>query len=448
MPQPDMALDKPKILAIDDTPVNLMTLGEALKHEFDLQIATSGAQGMAQARLTRPDLILLDIMMPEMDGFETCRRLKADPQLKDIPVVFITALHELGSEVTGLELGALDYITKPIQVETARQRIRNLVERERLRQQVIQQRDQLEADILERLATEEKLKLAASVFASAHEGIAITNTLGDIIDVNQSFTRITGYERDDVVGKNPRLLNSGRQSPEFYDLLWQEVHDKGHWCGEIWNRRKNGEVYAEMLNITTVQNAQGQPQNYVALFSDITAVKKHEQELDHIAHHDGLTGMPNRSLLWDRLRQGMNQAQRRAQLLAVVFIDLDGFKVVNDTHGHEAGDQLLRILANRMKQNLRDGDTLARVGGDEFVVVMVDLNDRAASTPLLQRLLDAAAQPVQVGDITLQVSASLGVTFYPQADDMDAEHLLRQADQAMYQAKLAGKNRFQIFSPT
>jgi len=383
-----------------------------------------------------------------MDGFETCRRLKADPQLKDIPVVFITALHELGSEVTGLELGALDYITKPIQVETARQRIRNLVERERLRQQVIQQRDQLEADIRERLVTEEKLKLAASVFASAHEGIAITNTLGDIIDVNQSFTRITGYQRDEVVGKNPRLLNSGRQSPEFYDLLWQEVQAKGHWCGEIWNRRKNGEVYAEMLNITTVQNAQGQPQNFVALFSDITALKEHEQELDHIAHHDVLTGMPNRSLLWDRLRQGMNQAQRRGQQLAVVFIDLDGFKVVNDTHGHEAGDQLLRTLASRMKQNLRDGDTLARFGGDEFVVVMVDLNDHAASTPLLQRLLEAAAQPVQVGDITLQVSASLGVTFYPQSNDMDAEDLLRQADQAMYQAKLAGKNRYQLFSPT
>ncbi len=448
MPQHDMPFDKPKILAIDDTPVNLMTLGEALKHEFDLQIATSGAQGMAQARLTPPDLILLDIMMPEMDGFETCRRLKADPQLKDIPVVFITALHELGSEVTGLELGALDYITKPIQVETARQRIRNLVERERLRQQVIQQRDQLEADIRERLVTEEKLKLAASVFASAHEGIAITNTLGDIIDVNQSFTRITGYQRDEVVGKNPRLLNSGRQSPEFYDLLWQEVQAKGHWCGEIWNRRKNGEVYAEMLNITTVQNAQGQPQNFVALFSDITALKEHEQELDHIAHHDVLTGMPNRSLLWDRLRQGMNQAQRRGQQLAVVFIDLDGFKVVNDTHGHEAGDQLLRTLASRMKQNLRDGDTLARFGGDEFVVVMVDLNDHAASTPLLQRLLEAAAQPVQVGDITLQVSASLGVTFYPQSNDMDAEDLLRQADQAMYQAKLAGKNRYQLFSPT
>jgi len=440
-----MDTQKPKILAIDDTPVNLLTLGAALKNEFDLQMATSGAMGIRLALQQPPDLILLDIMMPGMDGFETCSRLKAEPLLKDIPVIFVTAMHELDSEIKGLELGAADYITKPIQVETARQRIRNLLEREHLRRQVMLQRDQLQADVAERRAAQEKLQLAAGVFASAREGIAITALNGCIIDINDAFTRITGYSREDALGRTPALLSSGHQTQEFYHLMWEQLNVKGHWYGEIWNRRKNGEVYAEMLTITTVCDAQGEAQNYVALFSDITAQKEHQKELDHIAHYDVLTGLPNRVLLADRLRQGMANGLRRGQQLAVIFLDLDGFKLVNDSHGHEAGDQLLMTLAKRMRLALRDGDTLARIGGDEFVAVLLDIEDSAASMPLLQRLLEAAAQPVVLHDLVLKVTASLGVTFYPQTYDIDAEQLLRQADQAMYQAKLAGKNRFHVF---
>jgi diguanylate cyclase (GGDEF)-like protein len=182
------------------------------------------------------------------------------------------------------------------------------------------------------------------------------------------------------------------------------------------------------------------------MFSDITALKAHEHALEHIAHFDVLTGLPNRVLLADRLRQGMTQVQRRGKLLALVYLDLDGFKTVNDTHGHAAGDQLLIALAARMKQALREGDTLARIGGDEFVAVLIDLDDAPACQPMLSRLLDAAAQPTPFGDISLQVSASLGVAFYPQAGELDAEQLLRQADQAMYQAKVAGKNRYCVFA--
>lgn len=430
--------NKPRILAIDDTPINLLTLGSALKDEFDLQVATSGESGLALALDNTPALILLDIMMPGMDGFEVCRRLKTSPQLKDVPVIFITAMQELSAEIQGLELGAADFITKPIQVESARQRIRNLLERENLRLQVARQRDQLEAD-------QDKLQLAASVFASAREGITITDTEGTIVDVNEAFTRITGYSREEVLGKKPFVLSSGHQTQEFYDDLWRQMADKGHWYGEIWNRRKNGEVYAEMLNISTVRDDKGQPKNFVALFSDITAIKEHEKELDHIAHYDVLTSLPNRILLADRLRQGMTQAVRRNQKLAVVFLDLDGFKTVNDTHGHEVGDQLLVAIAKRMKQTLRDSDTLARIGGDEFIAVLVDLDDSTTSIPMLQRLLEAAAQPLLQNGLCLQVTASLGVTFYPQAHDLDAEQMMRQADQAMYQAKLAGKNRYHLF---
>jgi diguanylate cyclase (GGDEF)-like protein/PAS domain S-box-containing protein len=300
-------------------------------------------------------------------------------------------------------------------------------------------------DITTRKQAEEKLKLAASVFSHAREGITITDAEGCIIDVNEAFTRITGYRLDEVRGKNPRILSSGRQGKAFYDTMWADLRDKGHWYGEVWNRRKDGEVYAEMLTISAVCDAQGHAAHYVALFSDITALKLHEEQLQHIAHFDALTGLPNRVLLADRLRQGMTQAQRRGQRLAVVYLDLDGFKAINDQHGHAVGDQLLMAVATRMQQTLRDGDTLARLGGDEFVAVLIDLPDESACLPLLTRLLAAAAETVLLDDQLLQVSASLGVTFYPQVEEVDADLLLRQSDQAMYQAKMAGKNRYYLF---
>ncbi|MBV5298858.1 MAG: EAL domain-containing protein [Rhodoferax sp.] len=342
-------------------------------------------------------------------------------------------------------LGAADYITKPIQVETARQRIHNLIEREQLRRQVITQRDQLAYEVTIRKLAEGRLQLAAGVFASAREGIIITNLAGEIIDVNEAFTRITGYGHDEVVGQNPSFLSSGHQTTEFYQNMWGQLTSLGHWSGEIWNHRKNGDVYAEMFTITTIFDAQGEPQNYVALFSDITDLKAQQRELDHIAHFDVLTGLPNRVLLADRLRQGMAQAVRRDQQLAVIFLDFDGFKRINDEHGVEAGDLFLMTVAKRVKQSIREGDTLARIGGDEFVAVLHDIDDRTSCLPLLSRLLEAAALPVQLLNVVLRVSASLGVTFYPQILDMDAEQLLRQSEQAMYQAKLAGKNRFHMF---
>ena len=300
-------------------------------------------------------------------------------------------------------------------------------------------------DITVRKQAETSLHLAASVFTHAREGIMITEANGAIIDVNDAFSRITGYSRDEVLGQNPRILSSGRQSKEYYSAMWMGLKDKGYWYGEVWNSRKNDEVYVAMQTISAVRDPQGRIQQYVALFSDITALKEHENQLEHIAHYDALTNLPNRVLLADRLRQGMVLAQRRRQPLAVAFLDLDGFKAINDTYGHEAGDQLLIAVGTRMKQALREGDTLARIGGDEFVVVLLDLTDVEASVPMLTRLLAAAAQPLPFGDAVLQVSASLGVTFYPQAQEVDADQLLRQADQAMYQAKLSGKNRYHVF---
>ncbi|WP_077296015.1 EAL domain-containing protein [Aquaspirillum sp. LM1] len=315
----------------------------------------------------------------------------------------------------------------------------------------MQDRDQVvllavSRDISAQVRAEAQLHLAASVFTHAREGITITDADGVIIDVNDTFCRITGYHRDEVLGRNPRMLASGRQSQAFYVGMWRALLDKGHWYGEVWNRRKDGEVYAELITISAVRDALGQTRNYVALFSDITEIKDHQRQLEHIAHYDALTKLPNRVLLADRMHQAMVQTRRHdGQRLAVAYLDLDGFKAVNDRHGHDAGDQLLMAVAGHMREALREGDTLARLGGDEFVVMLLDLADVAASVSVLTRLLAAAAEPVRIGELVLQVSASVGVTFFPQPEDIDADQLLRQADQAMYQAKLAGKNRYHIF---
>jgi diguanylate cyclase (GGDEF)-like protein/PAS domain S-box-containing protein len=302
-------------------------------------------------------------------------------------------------------------------------------------------------DITRQKEVEDRLRLAASVFTNACEGITITDPTGAILEVNEMFTRITGYSREEALGQNPRILKSGMQSAEFYANMWRSLLQEGQWSGEIWNRNKSGEAIAENLTINAVHDAGGNVLQYVALFSDITQLKKHAQQLEHVTHYDGLTNLPNRTLLADRLYQAMAQAKRRKQMIAVASLDLDGFKSINERHGYEAGDRLLTSLAFDMKCALRDGDTLARLGGDEFVAVIIDLDDAGASAPMLARLLEAAAEQVQVGDLSLRVSASIGVTFYPQPEEADAELLLRQADQAMYQAKLLGGNRHHIFDP-
>ncbi len=300
-------------------------------------------------------------------------------------------------------------------------------------------------DITESKKDQERLLLTANVFTHAREGILITDAAGIIVDVNESFSRITGYSRAQVLGQTPRIWSSGHQTPEFYQEMWSTLRRDGQWYGEVWNRRQNGEVYAEMLNISAVLDAQGLAQNYVALFSDITAIKEHEKELEHIAHYDVLTGLPNRVLLADRLDQAMTHSGRRSQQLAEAYLYLDGVKNINVQNGHALGDVLLRQVASRMKQSLREGDTLARIGGDEFVAVLIDLDDSQAAVPLFERLLKAASEPVHHDGLLLQTSASLGVTFYPQAEALEADQLLRQADQAMYQAKLSGKNRYHTF---
>jgi diguanylate cyclase (GGDEF)-like protein/PAS domain S-box-containing protein len=289
-----------------------------------------------------------------------------------------------------------------------------------------------------------KLKRAASVFSHADESIMITDASATITEVNGSFSRNTGYTPDEVLGKNPKILQSGRHSSAFYAEMWATLLAKGYWRGEIWNRRKNGEIYPVMLTVNAVKDTSGVVQHYVSLSTDITSMKAYQGQLERIAHYDSLTNLPNRVLLADHLKHDMLQCQRNNLTLAVAFLDLDDFKEVNDNHGHNLGDELLITVSQRMQKALREGDTLARIGGDEFIVVIADLQNVENSTPILESLLKAASDPVTVGDVEIQVSASIGVTLYPQ-DGSDADQLMRHADQAMYSAKQAGKNCFRLF---
>lgn len=299
-------------------------------------------------------------------------------------------------------------------------------------------------DISKRKQAEAKLQLAASVFSHAREGIMITDAQGMIIDVNERFCHVTGYSHAEILGKNSNILRSNLHEPAFYAKIWEELHTRKCWSGEIWNQHKNGQVYAEMLAISAVQDSAGQTQNYVALYTDISDIKRHQQQLEHIAHFDALTNLPNRVLLTDRLEQAMIQCVRRNLSIAVLYIDLDGFKAVNDQYGHDVGDQLLIAVSKSMKESLREGDTLSRIGGDEFIAVLVDLDSSAEFEPVVERLLQSAAKLFFIDQKPVQVSASIGLTLYP-FDNADTEQLLRHADQAMYVAKQAGKNRYHLF---
>ena len=301
-------------------------------------------------------------------------------------------------------------------------------------------------DITEHHRATEQLSLAASVFMHTREGIIISDPNGKIVDVNQAFSEITGYQRDEVIGHNPSLLNAGQQSTEFYQAMWHELSETGQWHGELLNRRKSGECYTELLDISAVHDQNNAVCHYVGIFSDISQQKEHEQHLEKLAHFDSLTGLPNRTLLHDRLYMSIALAARSKTQLAVCMLDLDGFKAVNDTYGHAAGDCLLIEFSRRIQRTLRDTDTLSRLGGDEFVILLNDLDNLEQGMDVIRRVLSEASHIYEVDGNLLTVSASVGVTVFPD-DGVDPDLLLRHADQAMYIAKQTGRNRYFLFDP-
>ncbi len=299
-------------------------------------------------------------------------------------------------------------------------------------------------DVTRRRHADEQLRLAAKVFDRAGEAIVITNAKGTIITVNDAFTSVTGYRLEEVIGKNPNILQSGQHSKEFYAAMWRSLLEQGSWQGEIFNRRKNGDIYPEWLTINSVKNENDEVVNFVSIFSDITAIKSSQRRIEFLATHDELTGLPNRSLLVDRLKHAVSQAKRQKQKLAILFIDLDNFKNINDSLGHDVGDTLLKQATERLQRCVRDSDTLARLGGDEFVAVLVDVELPEVNT-VAGRIVDFMGASFHINDQNLFVSASIGISIYPE-DGEDSNSLLKSADTAMYRAKERGRNQYQFFA--
>ncbi|ARJ65612.1 histidine kinase [Magnetospirillum sp. ME-1] len=294
-------------------------------------------------------------------------------------------------------------------------------------------------DITERKAAEQQILLASKVLETVTEAVVITDADNRIIFVNPAFTTITEYSKDEVRGQNPSFLRSGRHDPEFYADLWRVLSETGHWEGEIWNRRKSGAFYAEWLSINALRDVSGAITHFVAVFSDITHRKEDEERIWRQANYDALTGLPNRSLFLDRLNQIVRQSKREQKRFALMFLDLDGFKAVNDTLGHAAGDVLLQQTASRMSVCVRATDTLARLAGDEFVVILDGVHGRDDPALVAGKILKVLAEPYELEAGTAHVRGSIGVALYPD-DAEDGAGLIRRADAAMYAVKRRGKN--------
>ncbi len=301
------------------------------------------------------------------------------------------------------------------------------------------------SDISERHAREQELQLSSTVMHTMDEAVTVTNADNVIVSVNAAFSIITGYTADDVIGQTPSLLASGTHDAAFYQAMWLGINSAGGWHGEIRNRRKNGQLYVEWLSIKRVCDAKGVLTHYVAVFSDISERKASEERMHHLAHYDVLTDLPNRVLFGDRLTQAIASAQREGRHLALMFIDLDKFKPVNDELGHPVGDQLLRAAASRLRQCLlRDSDTVARVGGDEFVVMLLDVSTELDALTVANKIRHAMAQPFELGAHTVSISCSVGIALFPQHGASEAL-LLKNADTAMYHAKADGRSRVQVY---
>jgi diguanylate cyclase (GGDEF)-like protein/PAS domain S-box-containing protein len=538
------------ILVVDDVPDNLKVLFRYLsRHGFRVLVSEDAAKALEQIPYDMPDLILLDIMMPNMDGREMCRRLKANPLTHQIPVIFMTALTDLESKVQGFDAGAVDYLTKPIKNAELMARINThlrlyqlkketeqqsrelqvildnspmgiaflssdfrfwrvndkmeslfgysesdfhnqelallypdaacyknfthnvlaILEKQRIYsgewelqhaqglrfwcrifQQAVDPHDPLKGfilnieDITERRLAEEKMRLAHTVLETTTEGIIVTDANTIIMDVNPAFCQITGYQREDVLGKTPAVLNSGRQDEHFYHTMWDSIRHNGHWRGEIWNRKKNGTIYPEYLSIAAIHDSQGQITHYVSIFYDISQRKQYEALIEHQANYDALTELPNRFLFMKRLGEALEDAKSFGFQMALMFIDLDMFKEVNDTLGHACGDELLKIVAKRLMRCVRESDTVARLGGDEFTVILPHIKHPQHAQVVAEKLLHQLTSHFHLSGQDIHISGSIGIALYPDdADEIQA--LLKHADSAMYQAKNAGRNTFRFY---
>ncbi|ABZ84411.1 putative signal transduction domain protein [Heliomicrobium modesticaldum Ice1] len=553
-----MCLKKPLILVADDDPAMRFMLRRALEKDgYAVIEAEDGAAALEAYEQAEPDIVLMDVLMPVLDGFALCAQLQTLPRHRRAPVLMITGLDDDASVEKAYQSGATDYITKPIQWAVLRQRVRRLLQAQHTEKALKARETQLSAvasalgeglivldaegrltfmnpeaerllgwslpellgkkihsiihnrrpegdpiaeadclvlktigagetyrsdeeyftrkdgalfpvslvstplrvndritgavtafhDISDRKKVEERLLLAAKVIETTTEGIMITDAGGVIESVNPAFCRSTGYSESEAIGNSPRILKSGRHDGEFYRKMWKALLETGQWQGEIWNRRKSGELYAAWLTISAIKDSHGRTTQYAAIFSDITEDKRNQERIKHQAYHDALTDLPNRLLFIDRLTQAIAQATRNCYMLAVLFLDLDRFKQINDTYGHALGDLLLQGVAGRLRRAVRDSDTVARLGGDEFTILLPQIGSVEDAAKVAQKILASLRQPWSFEGIpSFCITTSIGIAVCP-TDGEEAETLMHNADAAMYRAKAQGRNHYQLYTP-
>lgn len=296
-------------------------------------------------------------------------------------------------------------------------------------------------DVTRQKQVEDQLRLAAAVFEFSNQGILVTDKDNRVVSVNPAFSAITGYSLDYICGQSPAFLQSGFHDEKFYEDLWKSIREQGHWKGEIWDRRKNGESYPSWQTISAIRNEAGEITHYVSIFSDITAIKQQQASLNYLAHHDPLTGLPNRMMLDDRLEHAVQRHLRNHSQIAVFFVDLDEFKEVNDTFGHATGDRVLKAIADRLVDMFRDEDTIARLGGDEFVILIESYESRTALELIAEKIITEISLPLLIDEKEITVATSIGIAV-PPSGGTDPQSLVRSADKAMYQAKAIGRNQY------
>ena len=427
-----------KILVVDDNANNRLSIRTILKGiDAELHEVDNGFDALSMTLNEDYALILLDALMPDMDGFEVCEQLRSNPRTEQTPVIFLTAAFKaIDDNIRGYVAGATDYLAKPIDDHVLKAKVQVFLRL--FNQQTALQR------------ANEELRIAAIAFNS-QDGIVVTDANSVILRVNRAFTELTGYSAEEAIGQTPSLLKSGHHNAEFYSQMWNTLVKDHYWQGEIWNRRKGGEIYPEWLTITAVLDTQQRISHYVAVFNDITQRKMAEEQILQLAFYDPLTHLPNRRLLMDRTSQAKLNSGRIQQYGAVLFMDLDQFKMLNDTQGHDIGDLLLIEVANRLTGCVRKIDTVARLGGDEFVLLLEELGetaDQAAANAQMigEKVLNALRQPYQLKEYEYRTSASIGISLFYN-NDVSVETLFKQADTAMYEAKNAGRNAWRFFDP-
>jgi diguanylate cyclase (GGDEF)-like protein/PAS domain S-box-containing protein len=448
---------KGEVLIVEDTPASLKLLSDLLTEAgYYVRQAPNGELALWTAQSRPPELILLDIRMPGIDGFEVCRRLKATPELSQVPVIFLSAQHDTDDKVRGFELGAVDFIAKPFQAEEILARTDAHVklgraqkalasERALLEERVAERTAELAKEVEQRRANEEFLRLASQVFEATQDAIVVTDREGHIVATNPAFTQISGYTAAEVLGQGVGLLHAGDADASSFGAMVQSVVATGHWSGEILARRKNGDTYPGLLSASVVRDEDGSVINHVAVFMDITERKAEQHLIDFLSNHDALTGLPNRMLARQRFTHTLAAARREGRCVAVMCLDLDRFKSINDSYGHDMGDKALQVVARYLSETVREDDIVTRQGGDEFQVIVADDTQLTATIALAQKILAGLRKELVIDGQQITVTSSIGIAV-SLTDGESFDELVRNADTALFRAKEIGRDNYAFFT--